>query len=253
MREMIFISHANREDNEFAQWLALRLAREGYAVWCDLTKLLGGEDFWKDAEQAIRHRTVKFLYVLSQTSNVKEGPLQELAVAKSIRKKDATLGDFIIPLRIDDLPHEDIEIEIFRLNAIDFSSSWALGLKALVEKLAKDDVPKDPRFSPSAVASWWNTRFDPTQIVRPEPQKYVSNWFVLKSLPEQIRVHEIPGVKDPERRSTLSTLIATTSAGRMSALPGQATVSPGRLSGRKGGRRGAGGPGRGSPSPNFFP
>ena len=50
MREMVFVSHANPEDNEFARWLALRLAGEGFPVWCDLTELLGGEDFWKDAE-----------------------------------------------------------------------------------------------------------------------------------------------------------------------------------------------------------
>jgi hypothetical protein len=63
---MIFISHANPEDNLFAQWLALRLAGDGYPVWCDLTKLLGGEDFWRDIETAIRERTAKFLYILSK-------------------------------------------------------------------------------------------------------------------------------------------------------------------------------------------
>jgi hypothetical protein len=53
---MLFISHANPEDNEFSRWLALQLANEGYPVWCDLTKLLGGEDFWADIEQAIRYK-----------------------------------------------------------------------------------------------------------------------------------------------------------------------------------------------------
>ena len=72
-RQMLFVSHANPEDNEFARWLALQLAREGYAVWCDLTKLLGGETFWRDIESSIRQRTAKFLYVLSHTSNVKDG------------------------------------------------------------------------------------------------------------------------------------------------------------------------------------
>ena len=51
---MLFISHANPEDNEFAQWLALQLAKCGYPVWCDLTKLLGGETFWSDIEEALR-------------------------------------------------------------------------------------------------------------------------------------------------------------------------------------------------------
>jgi hypothetical protein len=102
---MVFLSHANPEDNEFTLWLALQLATEGYPVWCDLTKLLGGEDFWKDAEHAIRERTIKFLCVLSKTSNVKIGPLQELQVAQNVMR-DNNFQDFIIPLLIDDLPHK---------------------------------------------------------------------------------------------------------------------------------------------------
>lgn len=78
---MIFLSHALPEDNEFTRWLALRLAKEGYPVWCDLAKLLGGEDFWNDIEDAVRNRTTKFLFVLSKVSNEKQGVLQELALA----------------------------------------------------------------------------------------------------------------------------------------------------------------------------
>ncbi|HEV7683065.1 MAG TPA: toll/interleukin-1 receptor domain-containing protein [Pyrinomonadaceae bacterium] len=102
MRDKIFISHANPEDNEFSRWLTLKLVTEGYPVWCDLVKLQGGEDFWRDIETAIRERTVKFLYVLSKVSNVKEGPLQELAVAKAVASK-GKLRDFIVPIHVDSL------------------------------------------------------------------------------------------------------------------------------------------------------
>src|SRR5438046_8150857 len=103
MRFMLFISHANPEDNVFARWLSLQLARYGYPVWCDLTRLLGGEAFWTDIEKALRQRTVKFLYVLSRTSNSKDGPLNELQVASNVARDNA-LHDFIIRLAIDDLP-----------------------------------------------------------------------------------------------------------------------------------------------------
>src|SRR6266705_3280294 len=102
MRNMLFLSHANPEDNEFTRWLSLQLAREGYPVWCDLTKLLRGEDFWRDAEEAIRERTSKFVFVLSKTSNRKEGPLNELRLAKNVAKS-LRVKDFIIPGLIDDL------------------------------------------------------------------------------------------------------------------------------------------------------
>jgi len=40
---VLFVSHANPEDNEFAQWLTLKLASVGYRAWSDVTRLLGGE------------------------------------------------------------------------------------------------------------------------------------------------------------------------------------------------------------------
>ncbi len=42
-RNVIFISHATPDDNEFTRWLGLQLAQEGYSIWSDVTKLLGGE------------------------------------------------------------------------------------------------------------------------------------------------------------------------------------------------------------------
>ena len=62
-RTMVFLSHAAPEDNVFTRWLALQVANEGYPVWCDLTKLLGGEAFWEDIQIAIKERTAKFLFV----------------------------------------------------------------------------------------------------------------------------------------------------------------------------------------------
>src|SRR6266498_340456 len=93
-RDTLFISHANPEDNEFTRWLALRLAAEGYAVWCDLTKLLGGEAFWSHIEEAIRTRSAKVIYVLSQSSNQKPGSLAELQVAQNVAR-DEKLQDFV--------------------------------------------------------------------------------------------------------------------------------------------------------------
>jgi TIR domain len=178
MRDMLFLSHANREDNEFTQWLALQLAHSGYPVWCDLTKLLGGEDFWKDAEQAIRARTVKFLYVLSRTSNAKDGPLQELTVAKNVAR-DLELHDFIIPLLIDDLAHKEINIQLARLNAISFRPGWAPGLANLLAKLEKDHIAKSEKFSPDAVTEWWRTNFSAGAGVSDEPEQYLSSWFPI--------------------------------------------------------------------------
>jgi hypothetical protein len=142
--------------------LTLKLASLGYRAWSDVTRLFGGEDFWRDIEGVIRDEIVTFIYVLSRRSNDKEGSLRELKVADATRKKHG-FSDFIIPLRIDDSPHADINIELARLNAIDFSSEWAAGLKQLVEKLEADAVARDARFNHDAVRQWWENAFTLTK------------------------------------------------------------------------------------------
>ncbi len=192
---MVFISHATPEDNALSKWLALRLASQGYPVWCDLTKLLGGEDFWKDIESAIRDRTIKFLFVLSKVSNQKSGTLMELAVARKVGK---SITDFIIPLRIDDIKSDDVNIELNRLNYIDFSRNWLGGLQQLLKKLAEDNVPKDPRFTPTAVTEWWKQSHSAMEGVETKPERYCSNWFEFKSVPPTLRLHSIEPQKQFE-------------------------------------------------------
>jgi hypothetical protein len=189
---MIFVSHANPEDNDFAQWVSLQLANVGYPVWCDLTRLLGGETFWDDIQEAVKERTIKFLFVLSRSSNAKDGTLQELDCAKGMAKKlKTTIRDFIIPLKIDDLPHDDVHILVRRLNHISFRPSWARGLAQLLDKLETDTVPKKPNFNPAAVGAWWRRQFDVNRGVTDEPEEYLSNWFPISGLPDKVLCHYV--------------------------------------------------------------
>jgi hypothetical protein len=188
-RDTLLLSHANPEDNEFALWLALQLANEGYRVWCDLTRLLGGEVFWDNIEDVIKTRAVKVLYILSRTSNAKDGPLKELHFAQGVAKREK-LKDFVIPLHIDDLPHSDITIEITRVNTVPFAKSWGAGLAKLLEKLEEDKVHKDPKFNRTAVNDWWRTQFSAEQGLRREPEEYLSNWFPV-TLPTHIYFHSL--------------------------------------------------------------
>jgi hypothetical protein len=64
--------------------------------------------------------TCKFLIVSTSSSNQREGVLKELAVAAKV-KKELRDDTFIIPLAIDEnLFYDDINIDIMRLNGIDF-------------------------------------------------------------------------------------------------------------------------------------
>ncbi len=205
IRDMVFISHANPEDNEFTRWLALQLAKDGYGVWCDLTKLLGGETFWKDAEEAIRTRTIKLIYVLSRTSNVKDGPRNELQIAKNVAKTDQSLHDFIIPLHIDELPHSEINVLLTSTNAISFEKSWAKGYAQLVEVLEREKVPKNANFNPAAVSSWWRSQFGANRGLKSESETYLSNLLSIQSTPTSLFLHTLAPTRtgrpvEPEHR-----------------------------------------------------
>ena len=63
--------------------------------------------------------------------------MKELHLAQGIARKE-NLRDFVIPLHLDNLPHNETTIELTRINAIPFESSWAHGLSVLLEKLEKD-------------------------------------------------------------------------------------------------------------------
>lgn len=204
-KDMVFLSHANPEDNEFTRWLALQLAKDGYGVWCDLTKLLGGETFWKDAEEAIRTRTIKFVYVLSRTSNVKDGPRNELQIAKNVAKQDSSLHDFIIPVHIDDLPHSEINVLLTSTNAISFERSWAKGYSVLLEVLERENTPKNPNFNPVTVSSWWRSQFSANRGLKSEPENHVSNLLRIQNAPRSFFLHTLAATKpgrpvEPEHR-----------------------------------------------------
>lgn len=193
-RNMVFVSHAAPEDNDLALWMSLQLAKAGYAVWCDLTKLLGGEKFWEDIQQAIQQRTAKFVFILSSASNTKTGTLNELDCALGTEKK-LCARDFVFTAKVDSLEYNDIFIGIRRLNHTDFKNSWAEGLAKLLKKLDDDGVPKTPGFNPDSVCSWWRDQFSATAGVTDQEEDVLSNWFNVENIPSRLYEHQLSPIK----------------------------------------------------------
>ncbi|MBN1805397.1 MAG: toll/interleukin-1 receptor domain-containing protein [Sedimentisphaerales bacterium] len=191
-RNLVFISHANPEENEFTRWLGLQLTRNGYQVWSDITKLIGGESFWADIEDAIRNYAIKFLFVLSRHSNDPDrGAIDELHLAKAIGREEK-IKDFIIPLIIDDFPFSERNVSLTQKNVVDFAESWANGLARVLKKLERDNVPKNTsQYNNSTVSSWWKEHLDGQEIIIERDQLYLSNWFKIEFLPEYIYVHHL--------------------------------------------------------------
>lgn len=151
-RDLIFISHANPEDNDVARWLGARLATQGYEVWSDVTRLLGGELFWDTIEEAIRVRSAKVIVLLSKRGHLKSGLLDEVNIAISTERTEK-LNRFVIPVRIDELPFSEVRANLARKNVLDGSKNLADAYHELLKVFDEDSVPKNHSVPDDSIAN----------------------------------------------------------------------------------------------------
>lgn len=189
-RTIVFISHANPEDNPFATWLAGQLTLAGYAVWSDVTQLVGGETFWDDIEETIRLRAAKVVAVLSTSAQRKPGVLDELDLAIRVERSSG-LNRFVLPLRLDDLSYSDVRANIARKNIIDFSENWATGLHSVLNILERDKVPRNSEGNAEALSRWVTDRLKNQSTIVSIPEKLMSNWLPIARLPTHIFLHDV--------------------------------------------------------------
>ena len=188
-RGVIFLSHATPEENTFAAWLAAQLVSAGYEVWCDLTKLLGGERFWRDIEDAIRNHTFRLLFVSTLLTHTKPGARRELDLAF---KAQAELGltDFIIPIKLDQFPFSAMDERLRDLNIMRFDEGWPAAFSKLLKLLEREGAPKSPRATPACVTEWYRRSIDQTRRVQTAEENVYSNWFRVR-LPKTIMFHDL--------------------------------------------------------------
>ena len=194
-RRVVFLNHANPEDNVFALWLGARLTAAGYRVWTDFLQLVGGERFWQDINEAIRQHTAVFLPILSNASidPAKEGVYNEIAIATNVRR-DLRLDNFIVPLRLERIP--EIPAQLIQLNYIDFTTNWADGLAQLLDRLEKSVVPKQASPEMAAMQTWAARHVSLSGSIVQETENLQSNWFPIRSLPTHINLYNSPVAKD---------------------------------------------------------
>lgn len=183
-RRTVFISHANPEDNEFAAWLGTRLIAAGYSVWSDLLRLVGGEPFWRDIGDAIKDHAVIVVLILSRAASNKPGVLDEIAIAAGTGRK---LGNpnFILPLRLDDLPYDEFPEQVIRLNSINFHQNWAEGFHQLLKALADHQIPRDDHDTAQGFDEFRSFRLRQSAAVEERPELLEGSWIRMKSLPSQ--------------------------------------------------------------------
>lgn len=192
LRELVFISHANPEDNDFVKWLGANLTILGYRVWSDVTRLIGGEEFWEDIETAIRDHSSKVVVCLSRVSQTKKGVLDEISCAVSV-ERSKNIESFVVPIRVDDLPYSEIRANIGRKNVIDFNENWASGLSALVKVLDRDNVPRPVEDGRQTAGMLTRISSSSNSQLIEREDLVLSNWFRIIALPLKLHFSEFSG------------------------------------------------------------
>ena len=179
------LNHATPEDNPFTAWLGARLSSAGYDVWSDLLVLGGGKTFWSDINDGIRRKSAIFVPIMSPAAAKpeKRGVQNEIAIAVQVQRRE--LPHFILPIELEAVLEPNPEL--VRLNYIDFTVSWAIGLTRVFERLAKLGIPRRDGPDTLAMARWLQVQAHLSGAVLEEPSELVSNWFPITALPPVVR------------------------------------------------------------------
>lgn len=193
-RDVVFISHATPDDNEFVRWLGARLTGHGYKIWADIFDLAGGTPFWVSIEDAIRKKAAKVITVVSRASceSSRSGVRNEISVADAVKKSLKDDG-FIIPVRIDDVPFADLPIQIHQLNVIDFSEGWGAKLVELVDTLMKVGVPRVVTDLTAEFDRWRAASVRSDVVVERGEEPLLTSVLPIVRLPEHISFYEYEG------------------------------------------------------------
>jgi TIR domain len=186
LRDHLFLSYAG-EDGALAEWLTLKLVSEGYRVWCDRVKLLGGESYPKDISTAIRERTFRFVPLLSHYSVAKENPLKERTLAQAVSRERHE--EFILPINVDGIKPHELDFQSADLVYIAFHESWSRGLGQLLKKLQQISAPRDGPSGQLAVSQWL---LDGRYVVDRDETLW-SNLVPIKAIPAVISRFEFDG------------------------------------------------------------
>lgn len=188
MRDTIFISHANPENNYFAAWLTSKLRLLGFKVWTDVSDIKPGQYFNRDYERVIKEEAIRFLSIVSNDYILKSkvddtGVMNEILCARTVKNIDG----FIIPLLYDDSDYGEFTTGLRGRQAVTFNNNWATGLHELVKHFEEAGIPR--KTNQDNIIQFWHE----AQKIKSEPiekeEKYFTNWFPI-NFPSRIFIHE---------------------------------------------------------------
>lgn len=182
-RDVVFISYATTDSSDLAIWLAVKLTGAGYNVWLDKPKLIGGRPFINDIEDTIKNRCCKFLALMSPEAVSRPNPKRERSIASKTRDS-LNFDDFIVPIRANaSFLSSDLDFYTTDHQWIDFTTSWADGLRSLLATLSESKVPKG--VSSIDIDQLVNADSKPKN----QQERLWSNTFKITTIPEKFYLY----------------------------------------------------------------
>lgn len=138
-RDHLFVSFSP-EDWALAEWLTLRLTREGYRVWCARFPILDGERYPRDVEDAIRFRAFRVLALVSRAALANPATTREWTLA--LDRGPARGQSRLVPLAVEVVDVRELDWAATDSAPISFDERWEAGFDRLLTTLRSVDAPR---------------------------------------------------------------------------------------------------------------
>lgn len=169
-----------REDRLLAEWITRKLTAEGYSVWCESFKLLGGERYPNDINKAIKENSFRLIALYSSESLTNAEFIRQTSFAFNLGEERST--DFVIPLRLQNLDLNKLDKASAPLVFVPFERSWAKGIEQLLSKLDAIGCPKTLAYGKLAAKEL----FAENDVISSDPEEILTNCFKIKQIPKAI-------------------------------------------------------------------
>jgi len=177
-RNYIFISYSP-ENIILADWIARKLVAEGYLVWCEKIRHLGGDEYPGDIDIAMQRDVFCVIALYSESSIKNPEFIRQSAVAIGISK---SIPNFYIPIRIEQIPIDKMDRTTRGLVFLPFETDWSEGIRLLLDKLENIGCPKSQPKGRRIAAEV----FPDGDVYSQSSEMIVSNLFPILQLPKII-------------------------------------------------------------------
>lgn len=177
-RNHVFISYT-QEDVALAEWLARKLTAEGYLVWCEQLRLLGGENYPDDVDDAIQKRVSCVVALYSQASLSNPDVMRQRAIAFGLGKQ---IRNFLVALRIEQISVDKMDQATRQLVFVPCETNWTEGLRLLLGKLEAVGCQKLLPNGKGVAAGM----FMGNDVLSENSETIITNYLCINKLPDII-------------------------------------------------------------------